>query len=471
MNWISRLAARARAASLLVVADGLNRGLTTGAIRVFILKGWAAGFGIVATWILSRSSTPAEFGTYASVLSVVALLGIPVALGFDSYLVPATARLLVQQRYGLLRGLLQRSRELTLVASLVLVLTGAVLPLPALLGIAVGPYLLGLASMPVAAMSRLRQATLTGLHHAIEGQLPENLVRPSVLALVAAALVISLGHLTGLSMVAANLTAVAAAYGTGWLLQRRYMPLEVTRAKREYETAGWTRASIHFVVLTGANQVMLNVPLIAVGVIRGPAEAALFAMASKLAFLVLFGYEAVNTVLAPASAKLWAEGDSAQLQRTVTFTARLALISTLPPAIVFLVAGEWVLGFFGPAYALAGSRHPHSRPDAECGNGQRDASARDDRPPVTRGSRPAGGCRSLHSACAVARRQSRCEWRRAQLRDLARRREPHLDGTGRSQGGRCDDRAWAAGASDAMTGQLLEPKRSSVVHAMMWRRR
>jgi O-antigen/teichoic acid export membrane protein len=320
---------------------------------VFILKGWAAGFGIVATWILSRSSTPAEFGTYASVLSVVALLGIPVALGFDSYLVPATARLLVQQRYGLLRGLLQRSRELTLVASLVLVLTGAVLPLPALLGIAVGPYLLGLASMPVAAMSRLRQATLTGLHHAIEGQLPENLVRPSVLALVAAALVISLGHLTGLSMVAANLTAVAAAYGTGWLLQRRYMPLEVTRAKREYETAGWTRASIHFVVLTGANQVMLNVPLIAVGVIRGPAEAALFAMASKLAFLVLFGYEAVNTVLAPASAKLWAEGDSAQLQRTVTFTARLALISTLPPAIVFLVAGEWVLGFFGPAYALA----------------------------------------------------------------------------------------------------------------------
>jgi O-antigen/teichoic acid export membrane protein len=353
MNWISRLAARARAASLLVVADGLNRGLTTGAIRVFILKGWAAGFGIVATWILSRSSTPAEFGTYASVLSVVALLGIPVALGFDSYLVPATARLLVQQRYGLLRGLLQRSRELTLVASLVLVLTGAVLPLPALLGIAVGPYLLGLASMPVAAMSRLRQATLTGLHHAIEGQLPENLVRPSVLALVAAALVISLGHLTGLSMVAANLTAVAAAYGTGWLLQRRYMPLEVTRAKREYETAGWTRASIHFVVLTGANQVMLNVPLIAVGVIRGPAEAALFAMASKLAFLVLFGYEAVNTVLAPASAKLWAEGDSAQLQRTVTFTARLALISTLPPAIVFLVAGEWVLGFFGPAYALA----------------------------------------------------------------------------------------------------------------------
>jgi O-antigen/teichoic acid export membrane protein len=352
MNWISRLAARARAASLLVVADGLNRGLTTGAIRVFILKGWAAGFGIVATWILSRSSTPAEFGTYASVLSVVALLGIPVALGFDSYLVPATARLLVQQRYGLLRGLLQRSRELTLVASLVLVLTGAVLPLPALLGI-VGPYLLGLASMPVAAMSRLRQATLTGLHHAIEGQLPENLVRPSVLALVAAALVISLGHLTGLSMVAANLTAVAAAYGTGWLLQRRYMPLEVTRAKREYETAGWTRASIHFVVLTGANQVMLNVPLIAVGVIRGPAEAALFAMASKLAFLVLFGYEAVNTVLAPASAKLWAEGDSAQLQRTVTFTARLALISTLPPAIVFLVAGEWVLGFFGPAYALA----------------------------------------------------------------------------------------------------------------------
>jgi O-antigen/teichoic acid export membrane protein len=263
--------------------------------------------------------------------------------------------LLVQQRYGSLGGLLQRSRELTLLVSLGLVLAAAVLPLPGLLGIAVGPYLVGLASLPVAALSRLLQATLTGVHHVIEGQLPDNVVRPSVLALVAAAIAISFGHLTGLSMVAGNLTAVAAAYGAGWLLQRRYLPRVVRDAKREFETTAWTRAAVHFVALTGANQVMLNVPLIAVGLIRGPSEAALFAMASKLAFLVLFGYEAVNTVLAPATAKLWAEGDTAHLQRIVTFTARLALISTLPAGVVFLVAGQWVLGFFGPAYALAAS--------------------------------------------------------------------------------------------------------------------
>jgi O-antigen/teichoic acid export membrane protein len=353
MNWISQLARRARAGTRLVPGDPRSSGLTAGAAKVFVLKGWAAGFGVVGTWILSRSSTPAEFGTYASVLSVVALLGIPAALGFDSYLVPACARLLVQQRYGSLGGLLQRARDLTLVASLGLVLAGAVLPLPALLGIAVGPYLVGLASLPVAALSRLRLATLAGVQHVIEGQLPESLVRPSVLALLAAAMAVSFGHLTGLSMVVANLTAVTAAYATGSLLQRRYVPRVVRDAKREFETAAWTHAAVHFVALTGANLVMLNVPLIAVGLMRGPAEAALFAMASKLAILVLFGYEAVNTVLAPATAKLWAEGDTARLQRTVTFTARLALISTLPAGVVFLVAGQWVLGFFGPAYALA----------------------------------------------------------------------------------------------------------------------
>lgn len=353
MNWISQMASRAQARTMLVLGDELSRGLTAGATKVFVLQGWAAGFGVVATWILSRSSTPAEFGTYASVLSVVALLGIPAALGFDSYLVPAASRLLVQKRYGSLGGLLRRSRDVTLVASLGLVLAGAVLPLPALLRIAVGPYLVGLASLPVAALSRLRQATLTGIHHVIEGQLPESLVRPSVLALLAAAMAVSFGQLTGLSMVAANLAAVAAAYGTGLLLQRRYLPRVVRDAKPEFETAAWTRAAINFVALTGANQVMLNVPLIAVGLIRGPAEAALFAMAAKLAFLVVFGYGAVNTVLAPATAKLWAEGDTAHLQRIVTFTARLALISTLPAAVVFLGAGQWVLGLFGPAYALA----------------------------------------------------------------------------------------------------------------------
>jgi O-antigen/teichoic acid export membrane protein len=353
MSRISPVAGRARAAFTGVAGDALSRGLTQGAIKVFVLKGWAAGFGIVATWILSRSSTPAEFGTYASVLSVVALLGIPAALGFDSYLVPASAWMLAQHRHGRLRGLLQRSRDLTLVASLALVLAGAVLPLPALLGIAVGPYLVGLLSLPVGAQSRLRQATLTGVHHAIAGQLPESVVRPSVLALLAAAMVVSIGHLTGLAMVTANLLAVTAAYGVGVWLQRRYLPREVVTAVPEFETAPWTRAAIHFVALSGANQVMLNVPLIAIGLIRGPAEAALFAMALRLATLVLFGYEAVNTVLAPATAKLWAEGDLERLQKIVTFTARLALVSTLPAAVVFLAAGQWVLSFFGPAYALA----------------------------------------------------------------------------------------------------------------------
>ena len=353
MTRISRTVSRIRARATLPLGDELRRGLTAGAAKVFVLQGCAAGLGVVATWILSRSSTTAEFGTYASVLSVVALLGIPAALGFDSYLVPATARLLVQKRYGSLAGLLRRSRDLTLVASLGLVLVGAALPLPALLGIAIGPYLVGLVSLPVAALSRLREATLTGVHHVIEGQVPESLVRPSVLAVSAAAMALSFGRLTGLSMVAANLAAVAAAYGTGLLLQRRYLPRVVRDSRPEFEMAAWSRDAISFVILTGANQVMLNVPLIAVVVMRGTAEAALFAMAWKFASLVVFGYAAVNTVLAPATAKLWAEGDTEHLQRIVTFTARLALISTLPAAIVFLVAGQWVLGFFGPAYALA----------------------------------------------------------------------------------------------------------------------
>jgi O-antigen/teichoic acid export membrane protein len=152
---------------------------------------------------------------------------------------------------------------------------------------------------------------------------------------------------------AANLVAVSAAYGTGLLLQRRFLPRVVSDARPEFETATWIRASTHFVTLTGANQVMLNMPLIAVGVVRGPTEAALFALAWRLASLVIFGYAAVNKVLAPAIAKLWAEDETEPLQRMVTFTARLALLSTLPPAIVFLVAGQWVLGLFGPVYALA----------------------------------------------------------------------------------------------------------------------
>jgi O-antigen/teichoic acid export membrane protein len=154
-------------------------------------------------------------------------------------------------------------------------------------------------------------------------------------------------------MLAASAAAAAAAYAAGVWVQRRRLPTEVRTAKPTYETSTWLRASRHFAVLNGANVLMLNAPLIALTLTQGTAEAALFAMAWKLASLVLYGYGAVNTVLGPATAKLWAEGDREQLQRIVTWTARLALAATLPPAFLFAVAGPVVLGFFGAAYAAA----------------------------------------------------------------------------------------------------------------------
>jgi O-antigen/teichoic acid export membrane protein len=87
--------------------------------------------------------------------------------------------------------------------------------------------------------------------------------------------------------------------------------------------------------------------IIMLGILRGPQEAGIFAVASYGAGFVSFMLIAVNTAIAPSIARLWRNHELGELQRLITRSSRTVAVATLPLAAGLALAAERFMGLFG----------------------------------------------------------------------------------------------------------------------------
>lgn len=91
------------------------------------------------------------------------------------------------------------------------------------------------------------------------------------------------------------------------------------------------------------------------GMFRSAEEVGLYRGAFQLATLVAFPLQAMNYVLAPHFARLWVQSEFKRLQRIVTISARAVFAISLPLAILFICAGNPIMGgLFGEEFASGG---------------------------------------------------------------------------------------------------------------------
>ena len=122
-------------------------------------------------------------------------------------------------------------------------------------------------------------------------------------------------------------------------------------------------AAFALVLLSGGLVINSQTGVVLLGLIDTPESAGLYSVAQRGALLVAFPLMAVSSALAPVAARLWASRDVGQLQRLVTFSARAVLLGSLPIALVFIVAGEGLLGFvFGASFTAAATVSIDSAP-------------------------------------------------------------------------------------------------------------
>jgi O-antigen/teichoic acid export membrane protein len=341
----------------LLRGGGIGAVLARGASYALIIRFASTGVAFGTQIILARVLGTESFGIYAYATTWLLLLTLASLLGLHTSTIRFVSEYQGLQEWGLLRGYLRRSQQVTLLTSSAIGLVVAVSVHT--LRHTFGPELtlaLELASLaiPAFALLHVQSAVLRGLKRIVASLVPIEVVRPVLIAAGAASLFLFAGTRPGApSALAINLSATLAALGLTLTALRHSLPSEVHREPAQYRSREWVRVALPVWLVTAFSLVLSDIGIIMVGSLLGPRQSGTYAAAVRLASLLSFGLIAVSTIAAPMMGELHAQGRRRELQRLLTLSARAATAFALPIALVLAVSGRLLLRLFGPDFTEA----------------------------------------------------------------------------------------------------------------------
>jgi len=342
---------------------------TGGRLRAHLIKGAAGsfvlqvGFAVLAflnAIILARVLGAQGYGAFANAMAWIGILTIPATFGFDILLVRDVAIYHAQYEWALLNGLLRFSNSFVLLLSVLLALvaagiTGTIFSssIQATLRLTLW---FAMPLIPLFALSSLSQSTLRGLEFVFRAQLPDKIIRPGFL--MVGIVVIQMywpEHLNAPVAMAVNVGAGILALGACILWLKRLLPFEVKRVKAEYEPGPWLKSAFPMLISNGMQIILGQTDIVMLGMMCGAEDVGLYAVAQRVAILLLYVTMASNMILAPVMSRLYADKEKARLQRILTRAIRISFFSILPFALFFIFLGNIVLTVFGDSFVNAHS--------------------------------------------------------------------------------------------------------------------
>jgi len=345
---------------MLTSYGGAPLNITYSWIASIALKVGSVLLGFVLSVILARSLGPEGYGIYVYVFAIVSLIAVPAQLGLPLLLVRETAKAQVNSDWGLMLGLwhwatFTVAASSTLLAAFALII--GILVFERINPTNVTTYIFGLALVPLIAMANLRGAALRGLRHIIMGQLPEAILRPAFLimmliffTLYSSSSALSAKHAMGYHVVAAALSFIIGA-----LMLRKVRPVELLGVvKAEYTSRIWLTATWPFALVAGIQLINQTTDIIMLGLFRSADEVGIYKVAVTGSSLVIFGLQAINTVVSPHFSRLYSKGHIDELQRLVTLSTRVIFFLSLPIMLLFVMFGDVIiLHAFGKSYVAS----------------------------------------------------------------------------------------------------------------------
>lgn len=321
------------------------------------LKITFAGLTFLATILLVRLLGAANYGVYAYIYALITVLSIPSQFGLPPLALRETARGMAREDGALVRGIwIWAGRFVVFTALGLALLAGLAIWLwhERFSGAYLSTFAWALLLVPLTALGNLRGAALRGLHRVVQGSLPENLLQPGVLVvLLGGAFLVGLS-LSPAQAMSLQVTAAAAAFGVGAWLLLRATPTEVRRTAPRFEGRFWIQSVLPLAFIGGMQLINKNASIVILGFFVPAEQIGIYRVAVQVSILASFGLQAMNMVVAPRFASLYARGEKKRLQHLVTYSARAILGFNLLVTAGFAVLGRWFLGlFFGIEFTAA----------------------------------------------------------------------------------------------------------------------
>jgi O-antigen/teichoic acid export membrane protein len=321
------------------------------------MVGANAVLGLLTTIVLAKNLGASSFGLYAFALSMIALLSIPVQAGLPALLVREVAQAKAKENWGYVLGISRFSTLLVMAFSVVMLLGGLLyFYIADRFGLDSSGYAVAwvvFLLIPCLALSAIRSAITKGLGAPGLGQLPELLVKPvMLLGLITVSLYFN--SLTTLYAMVFNVLSALCALALGAIILNR-MLIKI-KAQRVYEVNKWIKALLPFSALAGFNILNSQADIFMLGLIKGEEAVGIYKVSSQFSQIVNLALVAVGVVSTPRIASKFALEDKQGVQSTVSFAAWAIFIISLPIFIVFFVWGGFLIdALFGEGFKSAES--------------------------------------------------------------------------------------------------------------------
>lgn len=326
--------------------------LAKGSLLAFIIQGAGAALLLSTEILAARLLGVSQFGIFSMATAWIYVLGLVGTLGFNHALLKFVPTYLAHQEWGALRGIVRRSNLWVLIAASLIMLAGyLVLLILRDSGVdraIITAFAVALIVIPLQVLSSLRQAVLRSLHKIAYALIPEFILRPVLFVFLLAAtaylLPASLNATTAFTL---SLAAVIAAFMVGAFWQHKFLPPEIRSHSPIYRDREWLLTALPMLMIVGLNLISSRIDIILLGMLSEVKYVGIYSAASRIADVIVFGLVSANAVVAPMIARLHSTHRHEELKKMVSLATKGIFLFTVPVALLILLFGREILGFFG----------------------------------------------------------------------------------------------------------------------------
>jgi O-antigen/teichoic acid export membrane protein len=335
---------------------------------VAIIQLVSAGLIFLSGIVLARTLGPRGFGAYDFSDTWIEILLFIALMGFDRLLILKVAIYFDRQDWPLLRGIVQFSRKRSLILCWLIVPVVMLLIFLRFDGLALltNPdlqnheetklilfsFAFAFLLMPLRVLLKLNQVNLQALSATALGYFPEYVLRPLLLLLFVLAVaqfqildaVIAMGLHSG--------AALFAALVSGYFWKQK-LPLEARHASPVVQSGDWLKETWPFMLISVFTLLNVRGGVSVLGLASDLETVALYGASIRLTALSSLAISATSAVLAGRIAVLYEQGNMKELQALTSRSTRIISLVSLPPILVLMFWGNYILGLFGSEYPKA----------------------------------------------------------------------------------------------------------------------
>lgn len=292
--------------------------------------------------LLARTLGTGDFGAFSFILSIVSLLALPAYIGLPPLLSREVAIHDSRDNWAYIKGLTRWSKTLILTIALpITLMTLLVASLKANWTVDDKWTLLtiGALCIPILGIINSEKAVFLGLRRVTLGNIPDMIVRPTVLLFSISALIL-FEKLNLISALFSYVIALTSCFALSLALLRAIRPANYKNLQTLNHNKRWIRSLTPFsaIVLVSYLNTELFIPLL--GLFNTDEQVAFFRVALTLALVVSLPLTLVESVIHPHVSRLYLHRNGYQLKRLIFLSGISSFLLSLPLVIIFAIFGN-----------------------------------------------------------------------------------------------------------------------------------